>query len=386
MKKAERLCCFLLSFCLLFPLLSQKATGETIGSPPSVSAKAAILMEAESGAVIYSQSADFPLPMASTTKIMTALVALELCAPETVIAVSSEAVGVEGSSVYLTEKEELTLEALLYALLLESANDAAIAIAVGVCGSTEAFAKEMNRKGAELGLKQTHFENPHGLDADEHFTTAYELALITRAALANDLFAKIVATRKTTIDGAEENTERLLINHNKMLRFYEGCIGVKTGFTKTSGRCLVSAATKNGVTLIAVTLNAPDDWNDHRSMLDYGFSKYQSVILCLENDYSIPLTLTGGTDSYVMVKNPQGLTLTMPASHGKITSVTELPPFEYAPVQMGEHCGRVVFYCDLDHDGKEERIGQVELIACYTVEKQAVKKSFWQWLKALFGF
>lgn len=354
-------------------------------SPPSVSAQSAVLIEAESGTVICSKSKDEKLPMASTTKIMTALVALELAPPDRVIKVDAKAVGVEGSSVYLIEGEELTLEQLLYALLLESANDAATAIAIGLSGSVEAFAQEMNRKAQALGLSSTHFENPHGLDGEEHYTTAYELAVIARAALQNDLLRTIVSTRKTTIPHAGEADTRLLVNHNKLLRLYDGCIGVKTGFTKKSGRCLVSAAERDGVTLIAVTLNAPDDWNDHTALFDYGFTQYESVSLCEKEEFTLSLSLVGGTSDHAMLCNQEALRVTLPASHGEITHTVEAAHFEYAPISAGEILGKVVFRCDTDGDGTQEIIGEVALVSCDTVERYAVKKGFWAWLKALFG-
>ena len=326
------------------------------------------------------------MPMASTTKIMTALVALELADPATEITADAEAIGIEGSSIYLTENETLTLEQLLYALLLESANDAATAIALGLSGSVEAFAAEMNRKADELGLRQTHFTNPHGLDDREHFTTAYELALIARAALQNDLLRQIVSTRKTTIPHQATNGSRLLVNHNNMLRLYDGCIGVKTGFTKKSGRCLVSAAERDGVMLIAVTLNAPNDWDDHTKLLDYGFSRYESVLLCDREELLMPLSVVGGEDASVMVCNVNALRVTLLVGHGEIIKAVELPRFVYAPTRNGETVGRVVFYCDEDGSGTLEPIGEAPLIACYSVKRHQPKKSFWQWLLGLFGF
>ena len=371
---------------LLLPCFFQAPASAVETEGVALSAQSAVLIEAESGDVILNQSAHLPLPMASTTKIMTALVALELASPETKITVDASAVGVEGSSIYLIENEQLTLEQLLYALLLESANDAAVAIAIGLCGSVESFADEMNRKATELGLKQTHFTNPHGLDHEEHFTTAYELAMITRAALQNQLFEQIVSTRKTTIPHAGIAGNRLLVNHNKLLRMYDGCIGVKTGFTKRSGRCLVSAAERDGVTLIAVTLNAPDDWNDHSSLFDYGFTRYESVVLCEQEEFLFPLSLVSGTDQYVMLCNDTALRVTLPADHGKIFKTVELARFEYAPIAKGEVLGCVVYRCDSDGDGDTEIIGKINLTACYSVEKQQVKRSFWQWLLDLLGF
>ena len=380
--------CRALSVCLLICFLAHLFSPPIFAAPaakPSVSAQSAILIEAESGDVAYEKNADARLPMASTTKIMTALVALELASPTTLIQTDARAVGVEGSSIYLTEGETLTLEQLLYALLLESANDAAAAIAFGLCGSIEAFAEKMNEKAKLLGLSCTHFTNPHGLDNEMHYTTARELAQIAAEVLKVPLLRTIVSTRKTTIPHAESNSTRLLVNHNKLLRLYEDCIGVKTGYTQRSGRCLVSAAERDGVTLIAVTLNAPDDWNDHTTMLDHGFSLYRSVKLCEAQELLFPLPLVGGNEDYVMLGNRDGLTLTLPANNYAIEKVVECRRFEFATVEEGEALGRVVFLADLDRDGKREIIGTVALYALYTVEKRPSKQNFWTWFTSLFS-
>ncbi len=354
-------------------------------APPSVSAQAAVLMEAQSGEVAFAHNADARLPMASTTKIMTALTALTLAKPQDCITVDASAVGVEGSSVYLVEGEVLTLEQLLYALLLESANDAAVAIAVGICGSVDAFADEMNRIAAELGLCDTHFTNPHGLDHEEHYTTARELAIITGRALQNELFAAIVATRKTTIPHPDaELGARLLINHNKLLRLNEDCIGVKTGFTKRSGRCLVSAARRDGVELIAVTLNAPDDWDDHTAMLNYGFSQYRSVQLYGKGEYQAQMPLVGGVDGYVTVTNTEALCVTLRVGARTLPITVEGARFAYAPVLVGEELGRMVLRCDRDGDGVLEVVAESRLTAAYDAPRAVKKASFWEWLKSLF--
>lgn len=386
MSKWKKLLTVLLACALLVSATVIGVSAESsVTSSPNVSARSAVLIEAESGNVIYSKNAHEILPMASTTKIMTALVALELAPPDTVITVDPAAVGVEGSSVYLTEGEQLTLEQLLYALMLESANDAAAAIAIGLSGSVEAFANEMNRKATALGLLTTHFSNPHGLDDEWHFTSALELALIAREALKNDLLRTVVSTRKTTIPHAGIDANRLLVNHNKMLRIYKGCIGVKTGFTKKSGRCLVSAAERNGVVLIAVTLDAPDDWQDHAAMLDYGFSQYECVTLCETEAIRVTLPVTGSTADTVTLCNKDALRATLPVTRGEITYTVEAPHFSYAPVQSGDSMGRLVFRCDVDGDGTVEVIGTCELIACETAPKKERKKGFWQWLKSLLG-
>ena len=368
--------------CLLLPVHAT-TTGKAV--PPSVSAKSAIVIEADSGKTVYSKNADEPLPMASTTKIMTALVALEQASPDHVISVDAEAVGVEGSSVYLTTGEELTLEQLLYALLLESANDAATAIAIGISGSVEDFAAQMNDRARGLGLTKTHFTNPHGLDSEEHYTTAHELAIITREALKNELFRSIVSTYKTTIPQGENENARLLVNHNKMLRIYDGCIGVKTGYTQKSGRSLVSAAERKGVTMIAVTINAPDDWNDHTAMLDYGFSRYRRVTLCHKETILHELPIVGGTQKTVTLGNADALAVSLPVGAGVVSQIIECPRFEYAPLRAGDVCGRVVFYCDLDGNGVSECVGALPLYVLDTIERQEEKKNPFAWFKRLFS-
>ena len=382
MQKYKKALSLLLTVLLLLPFFCIPTDGAT--APLALSAKSALLMEADSGRVLWAHGADEPLPMASTTKIMTALVALELAAPDTAIPIPASAVGVEGSSVYLVEGEVRTLEELLYALLLESANDAAAAIAIGLSGSIEDFAKEMNATAVRLGLSSTHFTNPHGLSDEEHYTTAYELALITQAALRIPLIAEIVATRKFSIPHPTADGVRVLINHNRLLRTYEGCIGVKTGFTKQSGRCLVSAAERDGVRLIAVTLHASDDWKDHAAMLDYGFSICTSVSLAEIDAYRIPLPLVGSKDGYVLVHNKDALRITLPTSHGPIRSVVELARFDYAPLPAAATVGRVRFFCDSDRDGTEEEIGQVPLVTAAEAPARPVRRGFWAWLRSLF--
>lgn len=388
MTKKRRCVAILLLFSLLLSCLVLPVNAQSTEAPPRPNAQAAVLIESESGDVIMELNASSRLPMASTTKIMTALVALELSSPDTVLTVDAAAVGAEGSSVYLSAGEKLTLEQLLYALLLESANDAALAIAIGLCGSVEDFSARMNRKATELGLTDTHFVNPHGLDDEAHYTTAYELAVIAQAALKNPMFATIVSTRRATIPHGELDEGRLLINHNKLLRTYGDCIGVKTGYTTRSGRCLVSAATRDGVTLIAVTLNASNDWQAHADMLDYGFSRYRSVMLADADSYRSRLSVVGGERDFVTLSNEESLSVTLPVGYGSIRTVLEAPRFLYAPTKAGEIVGRALFYCDTDGDGQEEIIGELPLITCEAVvpiEKQNGFFALWRWICGLFG-
>ena len=242
-------------------------------------AASAILMDAESGRVLYEQDAHRSRLIASTTKLMTALVAVEQAADlEETVSVKGEWLGSEGSSIYLKAGEEITVRALLYGLLLQSGNDAAMAIACHVAGSEADFVALMNEKAAELGMNNSSFANPSGLNDDKHYSSAYDMALLARACLNNETVAEICATQAITIG------TRTFVNHNKLLRRYEGCVGMKTGFTEKAGRTLVSAATRNGQTLICVTLNDGDDWNDHAKLLDYGFETYPRQVLCRQGE------------------------------------------------------------------------------------------------------
>lgn len=268
----EKIIVFTMFIVLLFVLYS---TVTFSASDIHLSAKSAVLYDPYSQSFLYSKNADARLPMASTTKIMTALIAIENSQLETLVNISDKAIGTEGSSLYLKHGESMTMEDLLFGLMLRSANDAAAAIAYEISGSIEAFAEKMNEKALTMGLKDTHFTNPHGLDNNSHYTTARELAVITGEALKNDVFLKIVSTKKHIIKNADGEA-RLLINHNKLLNMYENTIGVKTGFTKKSGRCLVGAAERDGVRLITVTISAPDDWNDHIALFNYGFKKLKA--------------------------------------------------------------------------------------------------------------
>ena len=339
---------------------------------PSVSAKSAVLIDGESGELLCSKNPDERLPMASTTKIMTALVAIEEGDLASEVTIPREAVGVEGSSIYLYEGEKLTLEELLYAVLLESANDAATAVAIHISGSVEGFAALMNEKAAKLGLENTHFENPHGLDSAQHYTTARELAIIAAEAMKNPKLREIASTKKKTIPLNDTEGVRLLINHNRLLKSYNGAIGVKTGYTKKSGRCLVSAAERDGLTLICVTLSAPDDWRDHTSLLDYGFSNYESRVLCVKDEMRQVLPVVGGKSDYVTLTNTNEIRITLPKGAPRVECQIETRQFEYAPVCEGDTLGRAVYLLD----GKE--IASTPIVASYSVNKTKSKNSLWE--------
>ena len=345
---------------------------------PSVSAESALLLDFDSGKVLYEKDAGVRLGMASTTKIMTALTVVKLTDTALTVTVPKEAVGIEGSSVYLCEGERLTVEELLYALLLSSANDAATALAIFCAGSVEAFCEQMNGYAAELGLKDTHFVNPHGLYDEEHYTTAYDLALISREALKDPLLSEIFSTYKRSLPFCGEADKRLAVNHNKLLRSYEGAIGVKTGFTKKTGRCLVSAAQRDGLTLICVTLNAPDDWRDHTALLDYGFENYRRRIVAGVGEYQYSFPATGAQSGFVTLCNTAPIAFTVRKGEDEVELLVEShAPFVYTPVKKGAVCAVLTVRCG------DETVSS-PLTASENTLRAESKKSFWQRITDIF--
>ena len=258
-------------------LISMMALMVSADTGLNTGARSSALYNPNTKTFLYEKNADMRLPMASTTKIMTALIAIESLELDEIVNVPADAIGVEGSSLYLRENDQITVKDLIYGVLLQSANDAATVLAIRISKTVDDFATVMNDRAHKIGAFNTHFTNPHGLDNEEHYTTAKDLSLIAAEALNNELFKTIAGTYKYsfTVNGEP----RTIVNHNKLLKAYDGCIGVKTGYTKKSGRCLVSAAEKDGITLVAVTLNDPDDWTDHKNALNYGFENLECVDL-----------------------------------------------------------------------------------------------------------
>lgn len=247
-------------------------------------AEAAALIDVKSGRLLYSQQGDKRMRIASLTKIMTAIVAIEQGKLSDPVKVSRNAFGKEGSSIYLKLGEEMSLQHMLYGLMLRSGNDAATAIAEHVGGSEEGFVLLMNEKARELGMEHSHFMNPHGLDNNEHYSTANDMALLAAYALQNPVFREIVKTEVKKVPNPSEAWDHVWTNKNKMLNIYDGADGVKTGYTKIAKRCLVSSATRNGQQLAVVTLNDPNDWKDHSALLDWGFANYKLTELVQKNE------------------------------------------------------------------------------------------------------
>lgn len=307
------------------------------------SARSMVVMEHTTLSVLDGINSDKKMPMASTTKIMTALVTLDNVGLSQEVVIPREATGIEGSSMYLVCGETLTVEELLYGLMLTSGNDAAVALSIAVAGSQSAFVDLMNKKANELGLKSTNFTNPSGLPDENHYTTAFELGKITAAALENATFSKIVSTKSIRVPYKNNKDGRLLTNHNKLLSLYDYAIGVKTGFTKKAGRCLVSAAKKDGVTLICVTLNAPDDWNDHISAYNSNFKKVGIKTIAKKGEVTIKLATSDGKTVYA--SNPEDILAV--GIDGKEYSKTVLAElFIYAPKAKGQTVASVCYKLD----------------------------------------
>ena len=297
-----------------------------------VSAHSAILMDADTGTVLFEKNPDEKSLIASTTKIMTALVTLEQGQLQDVVEIPHAAVGIEGSSMYLKAGEQLTVEDLLHGMMLSSGNDAAVALALHISGSVEAFAAKMNEKAAELGLNCAHFANPNGLDSEENYATARDLAVLAAAALKNPDFRRIVSTKSYRCSGHS------MTNHNKLLWQYEGAMGVKTGFTKKAGRILVGSAEQKGRTLISVTINAPNDWQDHKSMLDHGFSQYEEVIAVKKGSQIGIMPVISGVKENVALMAGEGISCWL-LPEEKTELRLYLPRFVYAPVEGGAEIG-----------------------------------------------
>ncbi|MCD8005021.1 MAG: D-alanyl-D-alanine carboxypeptidase [Oscillospiraceae bacterium] len=341
------------------------------------SAQSAVLMDAASGRVLYEKNARQPRDIASITKLMTALVAVERAEElNEIVTIQPQWTGVEGSSIYLQPGEQVSLRALLYGLLLQSGNDAAVAIAAHCAGDVETFVGWMNERAVQLGMEQTHFANPNGLSQQGHYSTAYDMALLAAACCANPAVAEIAATRSITLEG------RTLTNHNKLLWRYPGCTGLKTGYTQLAGRTLVSSARRDGQTLLAVTLDAPDDWDDHAALFDYGFAEYPLQTLCSAGDIIARLPVSGSLTAFVPVRAGKGFA--WPLTEGEQAETRlELPESLEAPVERGQGVGYLCFYLE------GELLGRVELLAAAPVSRDAVSEKISLWerlLQALPGF
>ncbi len=339
----------------------------------ALSARSAVLIDAKSARVLYEHNSYEKLPMASTTKIMTGLLACESRKLNETVKVSPFASGTEGSSLWLKIGESQTLENLTYGLMLKSGNDAAVAIAEYLGGSVDAFALLMNEKAKMIGAVNTHFKNPHGLDAEGHFTTAYDLAIIAREAMQIDKFREIVSTKNYKIPMQGEKWDRALKNHNKLLWRYNGCIGIKTGFTKKCGRCLVSSASRGDEELICVTLNAPDDWNDHTYLLDYGFNNFENRKVFEKGARATSITYDKKYDKKVKLLYGESFNIAV-GKNDNITTRIEKKKIKY-PAKKGTLAGYGYIYCN------GEEVGKIPLVT----EKDIKKISLFDKIRFIFA-
>ena len=332
----------------------------------AVSARRAYVLDAVSGRELFVRNPDERSLIASTTKIMTALIVCEQCNVLDRMRIPKEAVGIEGSSMYLKEGEVLTLQELLYGLMLSSGNDAAVALAIYCGGTVEGFAELMKDKARNLGLTGTHFENPNGLDSPGHYSTARDLAKLAAYAMKNPIFYKTVSAKSVRIG------DRCLTNHNKLLWKLEGADGVKTGFTKAAGRILVSSATRQGRRIIGVTIDAPDDWNDHCQLLNEGFARYQDRQIVQAGQRVSVQEVLGGDARRIEVLAAEDFSYALAAEECP-QLVLPGPGFVYAPAVEGAEAGFAYVLIN------GTVIGKVPVVYGATVEQEAEEqKGFWQ--------
>lgn len=330
----------------------------------AISARNAIVMDGITGQALYDKNADQRGLIASTTKIMTALIVCEQCNVLDRIRIPKEAVGIEGSSMYLKEGEILTIQELLYGLMLASGNDAAVALAIYCGGTVEGFAERMNDKARTLGLQNTHFVNPNGLDAPDHYSTAEDLAKLSAYAMNDPVFNRTVSAKNVKVG------DRYLTNHNKLLWRLEGADGVKTGFTKAAGRILVSSATRDNRRILAVTMNAPDDWQDHTVLLENAFSRYQQTQLVQQGDFLGLIRVEGGENQQAEVFAAEDFFFSV-APEERPQVLLSGPGFVFAPVVEGAKA--MDAYVLLDGNA----VGKIGTVYGKTVElKKETEKGF----------
>ena len=351
------------------------------GNGMSLSAKSAIVIEAGTGRILYAKNDRTKLPMASTTKIMTSLITLEQQGLDENFVVDENAIKVEGTSMGLKTGDTVSLRTLATGMLLASGNDGSNAAAVRISGSIAAFTLLMNSKAKEIGMADTSFSTPSGLDGEGHYSTAYDMALLAAYALQNPSFADICNKTSAKVVYGNPPYRRILTNHNRLLKEYDGCIGVKTGFTKKSGRCLVSAAERNGVRLVAVTLNASDDWNDHKRLFDYGFSV--TTLITINNaSHKLTIPVVGGEQKSVTACVTEDIRAALtPEQSGAVTTREYAHKFLYAPVPAGTVVGRV----DYLYNDKVIATANLQVLENIdTKQAPAKRRSLFSWIKDLF--
>ena len=348
----RRICIIILLILCVGEAVIYFARAEAVdGNSPALvgvdcAASSMAMIELSSGRLIAQKNKDMCLPMASTTKIVTAITVIENCDDlENIVTVPNEAVGVEGSSIYLKRGERLKIIDLLYGLMLQSGNDCAVALAITVGKSVENFADMMNDLAVSVGATNSHFVNPHGLHDDEHYTTAYDLAKISAYAMKNDVFRKIVGTKVYKVTQDDGQSGRIIVNKNKILSIFQGGNGIKTGYTKKAGRCLVSSAERNGKTIICVVLNCGPMFEECARLMNLAFD---SLIMGDIIKVGVPIARVEVVDGeqkfvYVGLESIASYPLTYEEAR-RLTTKFELPETVSAPVSKGERIGKIHFY------------------------------------------
>jgi D-alanyl-D-alanine carboxypeptidase (penicillin-binding protein 5/6) len=366
----------LMLFMLITPRMVWGAPAE-----PSLTAKSAIVIEASTGRIIFAKGASDRRPPASTTKMMTLIVALEHGNLNDIVTTSPGAAATEGSSMWLAPGEQLKLGDLLYGMMLVSGNDATVAVAEHISGSLDKFARLMTEKARAIGALNTNFTNSSGLPGPQHYSTASDLARIAAYGYKNPLFARIVGTKHAVVPWPGKDHDRDLYNENKLLWQYEGGNGVKTGFTEEAGRCLVSGAKRNGIQLVAVVLDGDRMWEDSIKLLDYGFSRLQPVKMFSQGDIMKTVRVIDGKNEQIRLIAAS--TLSVPAVAGDregFSTVIEAPDRVDAPVNAGQKIGTVkTLY-------RNTEIASVDLLAAEQVERKSFFSLLWGSLWSFFTF
>lgn len=354
--------------CLL--LLPNHVFAEYVA--PEITAKSAIVIEASTGKVLYNKHAEERRYPASTTKIMTLITALEYGKLDDVVTASENAASTEGSSLWLESGEQLTLLDMLYGVMLISGNDATVAVAEHISGSVENFAKQMTAKAHSIGALNSNFTNSSGLPDEAHYTTAHDLAKITAYGYKNPLFTQIVSTKHKVIPWPGKDFDRDLYNENKLLWLYDGANGVKTGYTDAAGRCLVSAANREGIQIIAVVLDSEYMWEDSIKLLDFGYSKLTKQAFVRKDDLLKTIAVNEGKAGQVRLLAANDIVLPVADNElDKFTTIIDAPSKVVAPVTVGQKLGTVrVMYDNVE-------VGTTDLIADRTVERKSFFKLIW---------
>lgn len=366
---------------LMFLFFAVPVNAKTESKTPSVSAETFVLFCADNGQIIYSKNENKKMKPASTTKIMTSLLTLEEASSSNKKVTFTNDMVAEGSSMYLKIGDIVTLKDLAAGMMMASGNDAANAAAITISGDSDKFSNLMNERAKQIGMKNTHFITPSGLDDDNHYSTAYDMALLMTYALENEDFANLTSKKSETVNFIEPQSKKTTYsNHNRLLSLYEYCIGGKTGYTRAAGRCLVTAAKKDGLTLVCVTMNDKNDWNDQVALYDYGFEKYS----CYETDdseFCIDVPCVGAKNENVtLMGEKNSSTVILSEDKVKVERKVFVDSFLYAPIKQNEVCGRI----DYILNGKT--IASVNLIATVNINSHKEEKSIWTIIKEMFTY